>query len=49
MLFLSSNVGFGLLESGAVNAKSEVNIMAKNALDVVFGGVRVPRRGLQFL
>ena len=31
--------GFGLLESGCVNAKSEINIMVKNALDVVFGGL----------
>ena len=31
--------GFGLLESGCVNAKSEINIMVKNALDVVFGGI----------
>ncbi len=31
--------GFGLLESGCVSTKSEVNIMMKNALDVVFGGI----------
>lgn len=31
--------GFGLLEAGSVSARSEVNIMLKNALDVVFGGI----------
>ena len=31
--------GFGLLESGCVSAKNEVNIMVKNMLDVVFGGI----------
>ena len=32
-------LGFGLLESGCVSSKNEVNIMMKNALDVVFGGI----------
>lgn len=32
-------VGFGLLESGSVSAKDEVNIMVKNVVDVVFGGL----------
>ncbi|XP_071171797.1 putative ammonium transporter 3 [Mytilus edulis] len=31
--------GFGLLESGAVTRKNEVNIMIKNAADVIFGGI----------
>ncbi|VIO93267.1 Ammonium transporter 3, putative [Brugia malayi] len=31
--------GFGLLESGSVAAKDEVNIMVKNVVDVVFGGL----------
>lgn len=31
--------GFGLLEAGCVSAKNEVNIMVKNAVDVVFGGI----------
>lgn len=31
--------GFGLLESGAVTKKNEVNIMMKNAADVVLGGI----------
>ncbi|XP_033641011.1 putative ammonium transporter 2 [Asterias rubens] len=31
--------GFGLLESGSVSQKNEVNIMVKNAIDVLFGGV----------
>ena len=30
--------GFGLLESGSVSQKNEVNIMVKNAVDVLFGG-----------
>ncbi|XP_076041970.1 putative ammonium transporter 3 [Oratosquilla oratoria] len=30
--------GFGLLESGAVSIKNEVNIMVKNVVDVVLGG-----------
>ena len=30
--------GFGLLESGCVSPKNEVNIMYKNAVDVIFGG-----------
>lgn len=31
--------GFGLLESGSVTVKNEVNIMMKNAVDVMFGGL----------
>ncbi|XP_064609479.1 putative ammonium transporter 3 [Liolophura sinensis] len=31
--------GFGLLESGIASRKNEVNIMVKNAVDVVFGGL----------
>ena len=31
--------GFGLLESGSVTSKNEVNIMVKNAVDVIFGGL----------
>jgi ammonia channel protein AmtB len=31
--------GFGVLESGCVSPKNEVNIMVKNVLDVVFGGI----------
>ncbi len=31
--------GFGLLESGSVSLKNEVNIMVKNAVDVLFGGI----------
>ncbi|XP_031559480.1 putative ammonium transporter 3 [Actinia tenebrosa] len=30
--------GFGLLESGMVSRKNEVNIMVKNVVDVIFGG-----------
>lgn len=32
-------LGFGLLESGISSRKNEVNIMVKNAVDVVFGGL----------
>ena len=32
-------IGFGLLESGSVSAKNEVNIMVKNAVDIIFGGL----------
>nr|XP_054755965.1 putative ammonium transporter 2 [Lytechinus pictus] len=34
-----SGQGFGLLESGMVSRKNEVNIMVKNAVDVIFGGL----------
>ncbi|KAK6014954.1 hypothetical protein OSTOST_19651, partial [Ostertagia ostertagi] len=29
--------GFGLLESGRVSPKDEVNVMVKNVVDVIFG------------
>lgn len=32
-------VGFGMLESGVVSLKNEVNIMMKNVVDVVLGGL----------
>jgi len=31
--------GFGLVESGMVSRKNETNIMVKNAVDVIFGGL----------
>ncbi|XP_041376316.1 putative ammonium transporter 3 [Gigantopelta aegis] len=31
--------GFGLLESGYASCKNEVNVMAKNVADVIFGGL----------
>ncbi|KAL9969958.1 hypothetical protein ACROYT_G022251 [Oculina patagonica] len=31
--------GFGLVESGMVSRKNEANIMVKNAVDVIFGGL----------
>ena len=31
--------GFGLLESGLVSQKNEANIMVKNAVDVIIGGL----------
>ncbi|CAJ0584141.1 unnamed protein product, partial [Mesorhabditis spiculigera] len=38
-IIFTMHSGFGLLESGSVSAKDEVNIMVKNVVDVVFGGV----------
>ena len=35
--------GFGMLESGCVSLKNEVNIMMKNVVDVVLGNI-VTRR-----
>jgi len=42
--------GFGLLESGCVSSKNQVNIMYKNACDVIFGGLMywMVGYGLQF-
>lgn len=31
-------IGFGMLESGCVSIKNEVNIMMKNVVDIVVGG-----------
>ena len=39
MFYILFVVGFGLLESGSVSVKNELNIMVKNAVDVVFGGL----------
>lgn len=37
--------GFGMLESGCVSIKNEVNIMMKNIVDIVLGGlVHLKRR-----
>ncbi|KJH51395.1 ammonium transporter [Dictyocaulus viviparus] len=38
-IIFTMHSGFGLLESGSVSAKDEVNIMVKNVVDVVFGGI----------
>ncbi|CAJ0959250.1 unnamed protein product, partial [Mesorhabditis belari] len=38
-LIFTMHSGFGLLESGNVSAKDEVNIMVKNVVDVVCGGL----------
>ncbi|KAJ8029863.1 Ammonium transporter 1 member 3 [Holothuria leucospilota] len=40
--------GFGLLESGSVSVKNEVNIMVKNAVDVLFGGISYWMLGFGF-
>ena len=39
VLFLQFFEGFGMLESGIVSTKNEVNIMMKNVVDVVLGGL----------
>ncbi|XP_054709111.1 putative ammonium transporter 3 [Uloborus diversus] len=38
-VIFTMQTGFGLLESGAVSKKNEVNILMKNAIDVVLGGL----------
>ena len=38
-IILTMQSGFGLLESGMVSLKNEANIMVKNAVDVIFGGL----------
>ncbi|TMS33720.1 hypothetical protein L596_001427 [Steinernema carpocapsae] len=39
MRFILFVQGFGLLESGRVASKDEVNIMIKNVIDMIFGGL----------
>jgi ammonia channel protein AmtB len=36
---MTMQTGFGLLESGCVSIKNEVNIMVKNMTDVFLGGL----------
>ncbi|XP_067130463.1 putative ammonium transporter 3 [Centruroides vittatus] len=38
-IILTMQSGFSLLESGCVSRKNEVNIMMKNVVDVLFGGI----------
>uniref|UniRef100_A0A1I8GAW9 Ammonium transporter n=2 Tax=Macrostomum lignano TaxID=282301 RepID=A0A1I8GAW9_9PLAT len=38
-IIFTMQTGFGLLEAGNVQVKNEVNIMVKNVVDVVFGGM----------
>ena len=38
-IILTMQSGFGLLETGMVSARNEVNIMMKNVVDVVIGGL----------
>ena len=40
--------GFGLFESGSVSMKNEVNIMVKNMIDVIFGGLSFWAFGFAF-
>ena len=39
MIIFNMQTGFGMLESGCVSLKNEVNIMMKNVVDVVLGGL----------
>ena len=39
MIIFNMQTGFGMLESGCVSLKNEVNIMMKNMVDVVLGGL----------
>ena len=39
IVLICFSVGFGLLEAGAVGNRNEVNIMVKNAGDIIFGGL----------
>ncbi|CAG0891668.1 unnamed protein product [Cyprideis torosa] len=38
-IIFTMQTGFGMLESGCVTKKNEVNILIKNLVDVVFGGI----------
>ena len=38
-IIMTMQSGFGLLESGMVSAKNQTNIMVKNLVDIVFGGL----------
>ncbi len=38
-IIFTMQTGFGMLESGCVSLKNEVNIMMKNVVDVVLGGI----------
>lgn len=37
-MIFTMQTGFGMLESGCVSIKNEVNIMMKNVADIVLGG-----------
>ncbi|ERL88784.1 hypothetical protein D910_00902, partial [Dendroctonus ponderosae] len=39
-MIFTMQTGFGMLESGCVSIKNEVNIMMKNVVDIVLGGAR---------
>lgn len=49
-IFVVVLTGFGLLESGCVHKRNETNIMMKNVVDVIFGGLTywIFGFGLQF-
>ena len=38
-IILTMQSGFGLLETGMVSARNEVNVMMKNVVDVAVGGL----------
>lgn len=37
-VIFTMQIGFGLLEAGLISPKNHVNIMMKNAIDVIIGG-----------
>jgi ammonia channel protein AmtB len=39
MVIITMQSGFGLLESGFVSKKNEINIMIKNVVDITLGGI----------
>lgn len=43
-IIFTMQTGFGMLESGCVSVKNEVNIMMKNIVDIVLGGCMEYRR-----
>lgn len=43
-MIFTMQTGFGMLESGCVSVKNEVNIMMKNVADVVLGGAYLTTR-----
>ena len=38
-VIITMQSGFGLLESGLVSDKNDINIMMKNVSDIIFGGI----------
>ena len=38
-IIITMQSGFGLLESGLVSKNNQINIMIKNVMDILFGGL----------